>query len=173
MKRNMKRNMERYADCSVSSKLPSGNDVYFDNEMLDGHYDKMALFANTSRRKNNANNKISEFKSNLNAGVNKHNTTRKTFDTLVVDIPAYYKKISEQQTQAVTTIKGYKIQSDTAIESTDTAVDAYITKLNTIDVPGKIQSQLKLETNRQLDNVRNTKTNYSNTIDFNTYLTKP
>ena len=163
---------ETFEDCLVSSMTRSGERIYFTNSMLDGHYDKTSLCNNAIYHQKNTNNKIIEFKNRLIDSKGKHDGTRKTFDKLSADIPGYYTDITARQTESDNTIQGFKRQANDNINSTDAALDAYIDKQHTVDVPGKIKNELTIESNKQLGRVRDTTSNYNNIIDFNTYLTQ-
>jgi hypothetical protein len=165
---------ENFYECSstTSSMTQSGDRVYFTNTLLDGHYDKSALYNNTQYHQQNTNKKIVEYKNRLLDSKAKHDNTRRTFDKLSADIPGYYKRITDGQTLADNTIQGYKTQANNNINSTDSVLDAYIDKQHVVDVPGKIKNELQRETNNQLSRVRDTASNYNSAIDFNTYLTQ-
>jgi hypothetical protein len=140
--------------------------------MLDGQYDKTALYNNTLYHQQNTNKKLVEFKTKFLDSKQRHDNTRKTFDKLAADIPNYYARITTSQTDSDNTIQGYKTQSDININSTNTTLDAYIEQQHKVDVPSRIKKELTIETNNQLSRVRDTTSNYNNVIDFNTYLTE-
>ena len=163
---------ENFEDCTIPSMISSGKRVYFTNTMLDGQYDKTALYNNALYHQKNTNKKLVEFKTKFLDSKQRHDTTRKIFDKLAADIPKYYARISNSQTDSDNTIQGYKTQSDININSTDAALDAYIEQQHKVDVPSRIKKELTIETNNQLSRVRDTSSNYNNVINFNTYLTE-
>lgn len=163
---------ENFEDCTIPSMTSSGKRVYFTNTMLDGQYDKTALYNSALYHQKNTNEKLIEFKKKFVDSQQKHDNTRRTFDKLSADIPTYYRKITTSQTDSDNTIQGYKTQSDISINSTDAALDAYIEQQHNVDVPSRIKKELTIETNNQLSRVRDTTSNYNNVIDFNTYLTE-
>jgi hypothetical protein len=165
---------EDFNSCSSStpSMMRSGERIYFANTLLDGHYDKTSLYNNAAYHQQNTNKKLVEFKNKLIDSRQKHDGTRRTFDALAADIPKYYTRITNMQTDSDNTIKGYKVQANNTINSTDPELDAYIVQKHNVDVPDKIKNELVNETNKQLNRVRDTTSNYNNVIDFNTYLTE-
>jgi len=150
----------------------SGQRKYFTNGLLDGHYDKLALYNNAAYHQQNTNNKIVEFKNRFIESRQKHDGTRKTFDELAVDIPKYYQRITNSQTDSDNTIQQYKRNANDMVNSTDMDLDTYVIQKQKVDVPAKIKNELVIETNKQLNRVRDTTSNYNSVINFNTYLTQ-
>lgn len=167
-----KKNENFNCSATTPSITRSGERIYFTNTLLDGQYDKAALYNNSLYHQRTANNKIAEFKNNFEDSKRKHDRTRTTFDALAKDIPGYYQRITNSQTASVNTINKYKTDANNMINSTDSDLDAYVAQKHNIELPDKIKNELVIETNNQLNRVRDNTSNYNNVINFNTYLTQ-